>query len=87
LVIQELLLLCFKSLILKVLVKLILLIAFTCSGHTYDKMQQNKYMAHYKNMWYDMHEREEHFMMIAMVRNQLKWSYGLQVMAKLINMI
>jgi hypothetical protein len=61
LVIQKLLLLCFESLILKVL------IAFTRSGHTYDKIQQSKYYAQYKKLQYDMHEREEHFMMIAMV--------------------
>jgi hypothetical protein len=61
LIIQELMLLRFESLILKVLIKLILLVAFTHRGNTYDKIQQNKYYARYKNMQYDMHEREEHF--------------------------
>jgi hypothetical protein len=48
LVVQELLLLCFESLILKILVNLVLLVAFTRSSHTYDEMQQNKYYAQYK---------------------------------------
>jgi hypothetical protein len=66
LVIQELLPLRFESLILDVLVKLILLVAFTRNGRTYDKMQQNKYYAQYKNIQYDMHECAENFMMTAM---------------------
>jgi hypothetical protein len=40
LVVHELLLLRFKNLILKVLVELVLLVAFMRSGHTHDKMHK-----------------------------------------------
>jgi succinate dehydrogenase hydrophobic anchor subunit len=40
LVIQEFLLLRFDNLILQVLVELVLLVAFTHTGHTYDKMHK-----------------------------------------------
>jgi hypothetical protein len=38
-------------------------------------------------MHYDLHECEEHFMMIAMEQKPTKWSYDLHVMARLINLI
>jgi hypothetical protein len=87
LVVQELLLLHFENLILKILVELILLVAFTRSGHTYDKMHKINTMHSTKifnmtcmnvknNLWWSL-----------WCKNQLKRSYGLQVMDKLINMI